>query len=149
MSTKIRLYFTSLPDLELLEKGILIYLTRLLGKVEFWEREGWGETETAIVDTGSPVSVIPLDIWKRSQAKIVGTTNISGLVPKKECSLEIKIGEISFRLVDKENVTPKMKMQAYFAPTNQVPLILGFEGLLNEHDVFFSRTKDEAFLELR
>jgi hypothetical protein len=149
MSTRIRLYFTSFPDLELLEKGISVYVTRLLGKVEFWERERWGEAETAIIDTGAPVSLIPLDIWRRSEINILGSTNISGVVPKKECSIEVKVGEISLRLIDEENVSSKIRIKAYFSPTNQIPLILGFEGLLRENDVFFSCGKEEAFIEER
>lgn len=59
MSTRISLLFSRNLDLELLEKGVKIWLHRLIVRVRFRTQGRWGKSFPAIVDTGAPVSVIP------------------------------------------------------------------------------------------
>jgi hypothetical protein len=63
MSIRVELYFKSSPSLELLEKGILVDIVRLYCMVRLGTNEE--DIHEAIVDTGSPVSVLPRSLWSR------------------------------------------------------------------------------------
>lgn len=77
MSTKIELYFKSYPDLELIGQNIAIAHTRLLTDVEFLQKDGtWSNVRPALIDTGSPVSLVPLEIWGKCPVQIKGTTTV-------------------------------------------------------------------------
>lgn len=146
MSTKIELQFESVPDLDLLEKGIRIDIARILCRIQFLGKDEWSEPEIAIVDTGAPVSLLPADIWKNSQVKVLDRTIIRGLIPKEECAMEVDVGEISVKLLDRKNETGCLKIKAYFAPTNRIPIILGLHSLLVKSDVFFNILKKEGYI---
>ena len=95
MSTKIKLYFKSYPDLELIEQNIVLEHTRLLADVEFFQKDGnWSNVRPALIDTGSPVSLVPLEIWQNTPVNIHGMTTIGGLVRKEQCTLHVKIADI-------------------------------------------------------
>jgi len=40
-----------------------------------------------------------------------------------------------------------IEIKAYLAPIDNVPLIIGFEDLLSEFDVFFSYTSKNAYIQ--
>jgi hypothetical protein len=146
MSTKIELQFKSSPDLELLEKGIHVDIVRILCRARFLGRDTWSDPEIAIVDTGAPVSLLPADIWKNSQVKILASTVITGLIPRKECIMEVDIAEVSVRLLDKNNESEPMRIRAYLAPTNRIPIILGIDSLLTDSDVSFNVSKSQGYI---
>ena len=148
MSTKIYLYFKSYPDLELIEQNVVLEHTRLFVDVEFLQKDGnWSNVRPALIDTGSPVSLIPLEIWQNSPVNFRGMTRIGGLVRKEQCTLDVKIGDIPLRFLDKENITETLTPTAYLATVDKVPLIIGFESLLKAADVHFSFSKNEAYME--
>lgn len=148
MSTKIELYFKAYPDLELIEQNIVIAHTRLLTDVEFLQKDGtWSNVRPALIDTGSPVSLLPAEIWKKCPVQLKGTTTIGGLVRRKPCFLNVKIAEISLRFRDKKNITETLSAIVYLAPVKTVPLIIGFESILKKADVHFSFARSEAYME--
>ena len=150
MSTKIELYFTSYPDLELIEQNIVIEHTRLLTDVEFLQHDGtWSNVRPALIDTGSPISLIPLEIWQNSPVSIRGTTTIGGLVRKEQCYIDVKIADLPLRFRDRYHVTEAIAPISYLASVNTVPLIIGFESLLKAADVYFSFSKNEAYMEFK
>jgi hypothetical protein len=92
MSTKINLYFRklTLPQYE----DIGIFAIRLFVDVLFKRNKEYTEPYSAIVDTGAPISLIPLQIWKECQVQKIRESEIRGVVPRKECfflSLWLKI----------------------------------------------------------
>ena len=84
MSMQIELNIEEYPDLELLEKGFHLRLSRIFINTIFRTERGWTEARPAIVDTGSPISVRPKDIWSVCQHKIFTQTKIYGMVPKNK-----------------------------------------------------------------
>lgn len=146
MSIKINLYFQTFVDLELLEKGVNLEVIRLLGKLEFEKEGGWSDVYPAIVDTGAPVSLIPFDIWEEAKVEVLTDYRIKGVVPKEGCSLQVKVGRVNVRLVDEEGATEKLNIMAYLAPTNKVPLIIGFKDLLANGSVYCRFENRKAFI---
>ena len=148
MSTKIGLYFKSYPDLELIEQNIVIEHTRLLTDVEFLQKDGtWSNVRPALIDTGSPVSLIPLEIWQNSPVNVCGTTTIGGLVRKEHCCIDVKIADIPLRFRDRYHITETIAPVVYLASVNTVPLIIGFESLLKAADIYFSFSRNDAYME--
>lgn len=147
MGRKLRLFFSAEPLYDNkngveLHKGI-----RLFTMAQFLTTKGWAKTEIAIVDTGAPISLIPNRIWKRCQSEIIGETELKGVISKKECIMPVKVALIEVRLIEYEYVTQRLKIKAYLASIDEVPLIIGFENMLSKFNVFFSYHTQTAFIE--
>ncbi|MGQ9627939.1 MAG: hypothetical protein ACUVV0_13670 [Anaerolineae bacterium] len=127
-----------------MEEGWQRRVIRLLAFVEFMTRHGWGRREVAILDTGAPMSLLPESIWKGSLVDIKAFSELRGVVPKKECSMPVRVGVVKIRLVDQANSLGPMYVSAYLASTDAVPLIIGFEEVLTELDVRFNYKAREA-----
>jgi len=148
MSTRIDLYFKSYPDLELIEQNIVLAHTRTFVDVEFAQQGGtWSNFRPAIIDTGSPVSLIPHEIWKHCPVHITGHTTIGGLVRRDECQLDVLVGTLTLRFRDQEHVSDQFSALVYLATINTVPLIIGFESLLKQADIYLSFTRNTAYLD--
>lgn len=146
MSTRhIKLYFSKFdnPDLIDIELGII----RLFCEIAFVTEEGYTDSYSAILDTGAPVSVIPYRIWSKLKVNEIKDYAIRGIVPKRECSLPVTIGEISCILLDKEQSTEKIKVKSYLAYSDEVPLIIGFKDLLDSFGIYLDFRKNQAYLE--
>lgn len=145
---RIELYFHTFPNLELLEKGIHTDIIRLFGRVQFKVKENWSESYNAIVDTGAPFSLLPLEIWQEAEVEILTNTVVRGLVPKKQCVLPVKVGKTTIRLIDEEeHVSNPLMVKAYLAPHNRVPLIIGFQDFLSKMRILFSYQERIAYAE--
>ncbi|MEW6482019.1 MAG: hypothetical protein AB1397_03310 [bacterium] len=147
MNKRIRLFFSTEPVIDTksgieLHKGI-----RLLAVIQFRTSQGWSSPESAIVDTGAPISLIPHKIWRKCINKVIGETELRGVIPKKECAMSVRVATIELRLIDPEYATETIGIKAYLAPGDNVPLVIGFERLLSEFDIFFSYHTKDAFIE--
>ncbi|MDI6792055.1 MAG: hypothetical protein QME81_04210 [bacterium] len=131
------------PDLVDLDMGII----RPFCEVAFVSKEGYTDSYSAILDTGAPVSVIPYQIWSMVEVNEIRDYAIRGVVPKRECSLPVTIGEISCILLDKEQSTKRIKVKSYLAHSNEVPLIIGFKDLLDRFGLYLDFKKNLAYLE--
>lgn len=75
----------------------------------------WSDPQIAIVDTGAPISLVPPKIWKKCRVDILGETELRGVIPKKECAIQVKAAKICLRLLDPEYVTDEIETKAYLA----------------------------------
>ena len=146
MNKTIKLFFNTEPIVDV-KSGVELYEgIRLLGAVQFLIDEKWSLPVRGVVDTGAPISLIPHKIWTKCITKVIGEAELRGVIPKKECVLTVNVGTIQLRLVDTMNTTDTLEIKSYLAPIDNVPLIIGFEDLLSEFDVFFSYTSQNAFI---
>jgi hypothetical protein len=123
-------------------------IIRLFCRVAFKTKTGWTNPFLAIIDTGAYISVVPHDIWSVADVKIYSDHYVRGLVPKAECKLDVKTGELSGVLVDRQNASKEYKFLAFLASKDDsMPLILGFAELLEELKLFSDPTTNTAWLE--
>ncbi|MGQ9628627.1 MAG: hypothetical protein ACUVV0_17205, partial [Anaerolineae bacterium] len=133
MSTRINLFIEKLPMRSPVKGTEAI---RILCGVTFRTIGGYTHVEYGIIDTGSPISIIPLRIWSFSKARTLGDYEISGLVDKEECRLAVSYGQITCRLFDDENISPELEIHADFAYTDRLPIILGLKDLLENTIIY-------------
>ncbi|MCK4613253.1 MAG: hypothetical protein KAU14_00495 [Thermoplasmata archaeon] len=151
MSIRVELKFENLSVPKLTNKVPEIgKFTRLFCGIRFKTKNGWYDTQNAIVDTGAPMTLIPLDMWNEINTRIVTDYEIFGLSHRKECLISVLVGKVTALIVDeKGNHSDELDTFAYLALTNKVPLIIGFKGLLSNFKVCFDQEKDNAFIEVR
>ena len=134
MSTKIGLWLENFPNLALEARSPDIgEFTRLFCYIRFKTHNGWSDSLQAIVDTGAPVSLIPLDVWSEAETEVLTDFEIGGINPRQECTLPVLVGKIKCIIVDEnKNQSKELEIFSYFATTNKVPLLIGFKNLLCE-----------------
>jgi len=120
---------------------------RVYCRITFKTGSGWTKPFPAIIDTGAHTSLVPFDIWSICKTKILANHHVRGLVPKKECKIDVQVGELTGALIDRKNLSKRYKFLSYFAPTNEVPLILGFKELLSKLKLFVDYKNNIAWLE--
>ncbi len=147
MSTKIRLIFQSLPPDP--QNALSVPVIRLLGRAFFKTWDGYTLPFTAIIDTGSPTSVIPFRIWARCAVETLGEDKIFGFVDKEECAISVTSGYVTCVLYDEEhNQSGDLRIRADLAATSEVPFILGFHDVLERGRLVCDYRQGEAFLEI-
>ena len=144
MSTRIKLHISQRPDRD----DPLVVVTRLICRVTFYRAEGeFGPEWYGILDTGAPVSLIPKRMWQGCAVLKLKDTTVKGIVDRPKCALEVIDGVISTILTDGQSISEPLTIRAHLAHTDDIPLLLGFSGLLDKADVHFSIERREAYLE--
>jgi hypothetical protein len=127
--TAVQLEFATTIDAPVfIETQIVHYLVRLITRVSFrTPAGGWTEPERALIDTGSPVSVIPHSIWQNvAHSFLTGETviDIAGM------TISGRLGLVTLRLWDGQTVSPPLRVKANLVWADNLPLILGFSDVL-------------------
>lgn len=146
MSTKIELHYSKTLNLELIEKGIKVWVIRLSVQVAFKINGGWTQPYEAIVDTGAPVSIIPPSIWQKCKKEILGDYSISGIVPTDKLFLPVKVSDITCLLLDAKQCTKPLKIKAYLSSDSRVPLVIGFDTVLSQAVLHSDAKNGKAYL---
>ncbi|NIM14837.1 MAG: hypothetical protein GTO45_22860 [Candidatus Aminicenantes bacterium] len=100
MNKRIRLFFSTEPFIDTETRVELHRGIRLLAVAQFMTSDSWSKPESAIVDTGAPISLIPYKIWRKCLTKVIGETELRGVIAKKECVMPVKVAKIELRLID-------------------------------------------------
>lgn len=134
----------TIRDLEMEEKiPGLKPLIRIECEVLF---SGKDVSETAIVDTGAHISLLPFQIWKDLDVDVIAEHHMSGVVPDKK--VPVDVGYVKARLIDeKGNESKEIRFLSYLAFTNKVALLLGMRDLLERFDMHINFSGNEAYIE--
>lgn len=149
LSIRVNLTILKQFDIELLEK-VPDYgeFLRIVGWVQFKKLKGWTEPSQAIIDTGAYTSLFPISLWQDFEVKIISDHYVRGLVPKKQCKIDVRIGWISCKVIDKEgNITPEIKFRAFLALVDNIPLILGLKDLLDKFKLIIDPIEKSGYIE--
>lgn len=145
MFTKVRLYWKTDFDPTHLANGVHVRIIRLYVPVSFRETTEWSEPVNAIINLGSPLTVLPKRVWQTMQ----NIQYLSGMVPlggigKGTVLARLAKIELAFLSTQKEIV--KRTIKAYLAEDDAVPLLLGIEDLITNTRLVSDYPKNKAFL---
>ncbi len=74
---------------------------------------------------------------------------IQGIVNREECDLLVIEGVIGCALSDRHKTLPETVIRAHLAPEGaDVPLLIGFDAMLEQMSLYCAAWNDEAYLEL-
>ena len=92
-----------------------------------------------IIDTGSPISMIPFKIWGQALVTMGKSDVMRGVADRPECDLEVIHGEITLSLLDNYGkiVVKDLTIPAFLGKTSEVPFILGMHDFLSKLKVSF------------
>jgi hypothetical protein len=134
---------------------------RLVAKVQFQLPDAsFTEPWIAVFDTGAPMSVLPLRLWRMLAPEIhVPDATFGGISRRKVCSLRsptpsaygqirCSIGTVRGRLIDEDgNRTRIYDFPTFLAKIDRVPLIIGFAEMLERFTNYFNYPTHEAWVE--
>ena len=134
-------------DLDALERGQTIFTHRCFARLRFQRATGWSEERLAILDTGAPFSVIPATVWAPLRVTRLFPAPLRGLIPKASATVPAQLARVSAVLTDEERVSPPLELTAMLVEEPDVPLILGWEGCLDQTKLFLDSAHNLAWLE--
>ena len=146
MST-ISLAFQTNYDLSLLSAGLKVRLVRLLVNISFKTPSGWTEPYEAIVDTGNPITVIPLRIHQPifSQILYLNKVNLLGI---GQGSVLGQLANVIMSFHDQQTTSLPLQAKAYLLDDNSTPLIIGYEDGLTELRLISDYPQQQAYFEI-
>ena len=147
MSTKITLEIRTDLDLDFLEEDILFHSIRFMSFVQLRTSEGWTTPYKAIIDIGTPISVIPRFIWKSAQVKWLSRRKVS-LTGIGSGKVQGRLGEVTLVFSDEQATSPPIQVKTHLLDDNSVPLLIGCEDILTQVDLFISYRNKIAYFEL-
>lgn len=93
--------------------------------------------------------MLPLSLWQELDVKIISDHYVRGLVPKKECKIDVKIGWVTGKIVDEGNAAPETRFRAFLALVDNIPLIVGFKDLLEKYHIDIDAATGKAFIKTK
>jgi hypothetical protein len=147
VSIKIDLEFETKLDLELLSAGISTRLIRLVASLRLKTPRGWTNPYKAIIDTGSPITLIPKHVWEQLiiTSILPGSIKLTGL---GSGGVSGKLAEVVLFFVDKKGMFPPISLKGFLVDSDTVPLIIGFEDVLTDIKLVCDYRIKTAFLQI-
>ena len=144
MSTKIPLYFRTRFSAD----GTPT--TRLFAWVSLKGFEKETEPMKAIIDTGSPVTLIPFRAWGQALVEMGEHEMLPTISERPECNLGVTHGEVTISLLDAEGkkLVEGLKLPADLCDTREMPFLLGMHEFLKRGRLVMDYPAGEAWLEL-
>jgi len=147
VSTKIRLLWQTSFDPIHLAHGHHVKIIRLYSPICFKTPTGWSHAFNAIIDIGSPLTVLPKKIWQNIDIlEILSEPVPLGGIGKGV--LMARLARILFVFLDTRKEVVELTIKAYLADDDSVPLLLGIEDLITKTRLICDYPKNKAFLQL-
>ena len=115
--------------------------------MSFETRDGWTETERAIIDTGGPISIIPRRVWQELQYGLYSDAEYE--IAIDGYSVMGKFGQVALRAHDTEDgerISPPLTIKANLLSDDSHPILLGFEDVLTEVALYSNFPQQEVYL---
>jgi hypothetical protein len=145
---RINLWFDVHLSRPLLAHGQAVRIVRVMTDLRFWTGTGWTPLMSAIIDLGSPVSLIPRDIWRGMERDILTPLiPIRGIATQKAAAIKGRLAEVTCQFADAHTTSTSLPLRAYLLNSDRVPLIIGIEDALTECQLVCDFPNDMAYLE--
>lgn len=145
----IRLYFSTRQVTDPRFGNVPLSVVRLLGWIRLRLADGTLMPKVlVIVDSGAFLSTLPRSIWQHLDVTLdAENVRFGGINDKPECQIQASLGRVRGLFVDETgHHSREFLFPAFLAHTDQVPILLGFAGLLEHSQVCFDYARDEAYL---
>ena len=138
---------SGIADSELLAAGISTRLIRLNASLRLKTSEAWTDPYKAIIDTGSPITLIPKHVWDKVSIKWIspGSIQLTGL---GSGGVSGKLAEVVMIFMDKKGLSPPISFKGFLVDSDTVPLIIGFEDVLTDIKLVCDYRNKTAFLQI-
>jgi hypothetical protein len=145
---QIALRFSTKIDIDFFQRKVHLRLTRLHAYAKFFKPDGWSESRIGIIDTGSPISILPPLIWKSLNVKFLTTepTLFYG-IGEQSGSLRGRLAEVQCLFHDDHNISPSLLLKAHLIDDDIAPILFGFEDILTQADLIVRHRRGEVYLE--
>jgi len=110
-------------DLDMIGKGLELWLMRWFCRIRFETTNGWTKEHLAIIDTGSPFCAVPQEIWKDCKITVIADTEMYFGFSKGKEGIPVKLGEIHPVIVNEDGHVNGGNVKAYLGLTSDIPLI--------------------------
>ena len=101
-----------------------------------------------IIDTGAYVSVISKVLADKIKKDVTGEYMMKGLSSRDECAIPVSVGKATCLIFDNlGNTSGDLEVPCFFAHTAEVPVIIGFAGLLTKFKLIVDYPQKRAILE--
>jgi hypothetical protein len=127
--------------------GYQLTAVRLLSDISLRSALGWGKFHPAVVDTGTPVSMLPRRIWRGAEFTPIGTTMAGGILARDECRISVTLAKVSCILTDGRASIGPLCMHASLADSDEAPTLLGIADVLEQHILSVNIGGEQADLE--
>ena len=118
---------------------------RLVARASFATREDWTEHREAIVDTGAPVSLVPVAIWQEIDYRLLTPHEFRLTIGGEP--VRVKLAEVTVRLHDDRAISSPLTIKAHLLSDDAHPLLLGFEDVLTDLRLVSDYARQVAYLE--
>ncbi|NCO39408.1 MAG: hypothetical protein COZ06_11735 [Armatimonadetes bacterium CG_4_10_14_3_um_filter_66_18] len=105
-------------------------------------------TWTASLDPGAPFSLLPRQLWELCAGSVRGQTTIRGIVRSPEGELPVQVGDVTCLLTAETGDRLALPILSYLAYTDEVPVLLGYQGILTEFGLRIDAEQGAGFLEV-
>jgi hypothetical protein len=115
--------------------------------VSFKKTNGWSYIFYPIIDTGSPVTLLPKRVWQEISVFEV----LSELVPLQgigEGAIMARLAKIELALLGTRKEIVELTIKAYLAENDSVPLLFGIEDIITDARLVCDYPKSKAFLQI-
>lgn len=145
-SIRLALEFEDDLDVQLFVQGVGSRVVRLTARVRFRTQGRWSELFPAIIDTGSPDSIVPYSIWSAVDHRVllsrpVPLTGIGG------GARSATFGEVTLAVDDSVQASPAILMRGCLLSDDSEPLLLGFQDFLTQAVLHCDYPNRIAYLE--
>ena len=150
MSTKIKIEFETRIDMDFLLRGVTVRLIRLIATVQLKTEDGWTRGYDAIVDTGNPISIIPLSIWSKAQVKILlpDKVKLYGIGTDEKSAVSGRLAEVTCVFRYKGKISQPLKIKSHILKDDSAPFLIGFEDILTDAKLFSDYKSRSAYLKV-
>ncbi len=145
MSIKIKLNIRKELNLELIEDGIELYIYRLIARVRILDLKK-SLVEEVIIDTGSPITIIPHSLWKDENITLLKHKN-KYLFGFDKNLLKGNLAKVRLSFIDDINISPTLDIKAYLIYDDSIPLIIGMEDIINKVRIVTDGKKQKYYIE--
>ena len=131
-----------------MQRGVIVRYIRILANVSFQTLgSDWTKPTEAIIDTGSPISIIPRHVWEQIRHGFY--SNVEVEVPIGGRGAMGRFGQVTLRFHDAQESTqasPPLTIKADLLSDDSHPIVLGFEDFLTDVELYSNYPQQEVYL---